>query len=474
MVDGPSAVSATTHQKWRGWLQQHLHSLWNRGLPPHVNIALDVGWPLLFIPIALINQLLTPHLAWLVLLVVLTGIYALAWFWVHRQALRINLERTQQGAILVAGDRLSEEFTLHNHSSLPLLWAEIDDQSDLPGYQPGRVVGCDANNQVAWRATAECRQRGVFRLGPHTLKSGDPFGLFSLTIHSDQTQKVLVYPRVVQLPSIPIPRGENAGSERRRHPFAGVLPSASVRQHTTFDSLRFVHWRSSAHRGQLMVKELEQEPGGELWIVPDLQAASHVGEGEQGTFETTIIAAASLAAELLGSHERRSVGLLAVSGVGDAMQTILIPPQPGPAQMWHILAALAPLKPTDRPLDEVIRQQRSVLGRRRSLIVVAPFVSAAEPTWLSELISLRSQELSACVLGILPAAATTQEEKASEGREGLQLLLASNLARYDVPTQTLAVGTRLRPLITFRRRRTELRSTPTGGVVRVEVEEEVG
>ena len=87
---------------------QALQPLWNRGMPPEVTISLDVAWPLLFIPIALVNQLLTPHLAWMVLFIVLSGVYLLALFWVRIQSPHIELQRTQQGSILVAGDSLSE------------------------------------------------------------------------------------------------------------------------------------------------------------------------------------------------------------------------------------------------------------------------------------------------------------------------------------------------------------------------------
>ena len=50
----------------------------------------------------------------------------------------------------------------------------------------------------------------------------------------------------------------------------------------------------------------------------------------------------------------------------------------------------------------------------------------------------------------------------------------SLLAGFDIPVNLLSVDTPLPPLITYRRTRTELRSTPTGGVIVREVEEEVG
>ena len=69
---------------------QALQPLWNRGMPPEVTISLDVAWPLLFIPIALVNQLLTPHLAWMVLFIVLSGVYLLALFWVRIRHRTLN------------------------------------------------------------------------------------------------------------------------------------------------------------------------------------------------------------------------------------------------------------------------------------------------------------------------------------------------------------------------------------------------
>ena len=48
------------------------------------------------------------------------------------------------------------------------------------------------------------------------------------------------------------------------------------------------------------------------------------------------------------------------------------------------------------------------------------------------------------------------------------------LAQVNVPSQLLPVDAQLPPLITYRRTRTVVRSTPTGGVVTYEVEEEVG
>ena len=102
------------------------------------------------------------------------------------------------------------------------------------------------------------------------------------------------------------------------------------------------------------------------------------------------------------------------------------------------------------------------LGRRRTVIVIAP-VTGLQPTWLPALLDLRSSELAASVLWIAPS---TLGDTHAEYQ--------TQLARFDIPSQVLTVGSPMRSLLTFRRRRTELRSTPRGGTVVVEVEEEVG
>ncbi len=444
----------------------------NRGLPDHAHIKMRLRWPLAVLLIAALNQLLAPHPIWMTLMVVLSGVYITGWLWVRGLAPHVSLVRQRAGAILVAGDVLHEEFTLVNGSHVPVLWAEFIDESTLPDYQPGRVVACGPLSQSRWRSTAICKRRGVHRLGPYRLELGDPLNLFTLTLQSTHSETVLIYPRVVQLPRPPMPAGAASGDERQRRPLFGALPATSVRPYQHWDSLRTVHWRSTAHRGQLMVRELEMEPVGDIWIVLDAHAASQRRTGAQSTFETGIIAAASLAASLADGSERRAVGLLTAAVGQDAAtqsglsQTLItVQPALGRAHLWRIMAALAPLEMGNAPLHELLRSVRGSLGRRRSLFVITAQVRDPEQVqrWLAELIHFQTGGVFSSVLLVT----TDDDSAAAEEVRGL-------LVEHGMGVQVLPVNTALRPVLTYRRRRVELRSTPTGGVVAVEVEEEVG
>jgi uncharacterized protein (DUF58 family) len=102
---------------------------------------------------------------------------------------------------------------------------------------------------------------------------------------------LLVYPRLVELRRVFSDAGTLAHAGQRlllRRPTGFDLHS--VREYEHGDSLRRVHWRSTAHRGQLMVKELEDAPRDEIAVLLDADASAVVGE----SFEVQVRAAGSI------------------------------------------------------------------------------------------------------------------------------------------------------------------------------------
>lgn len=463
-------------QRWpTRWINRWL----NRDLATDRRIELRIGWPFWLIPIVLLNQLVAPHAVWVVFLMTLCGFYLLGYLWVRNQAPAILLTRRRIGSILVAGDLLQEEFELKNDSALPLLWAEFIDHSNVPDYRVGRIVACEGNNLYRWRTEVLCKQRGLFRLGPHRLQWQDPLGLFAVTAANESTDVVLIYPRVVQLPLLQLPRGNAQGGDRRRRPILGHLPAATISEYHAGDSLRYVHWASTARRGRMMVKDLEIEPSGNIWLVLDLDRRGQQGDGPTGTLEHGIVVAASMAAELLNGREQRAVGLLAFGGEeseGTQGGLVQVLPSVGSAHTWPILSALAPVKAGELGLATLLASSRDRIGRRSTLTVIAPVVDGSsmlafdgvdggnQPDWVAELVHLKGLGIDSSV--VLVAAADTDEH----GGEALQAVLA----RMGIPSSLLTAGTHLPALLTFRRRRRVIRTTPTGGVVSYEVDEEVG
>ena len=523
-----------------------LDRLLNRHVPPGWRIDLRNGWPLFFIPLLIFMQLLGPSPIWVALLICLVGLYAVGFAWVRNQVQQIYFERRREGAMLVVGDALQERFIVSNESALPLHWLEFADSSRLPGYNPRQVVSCGGGSSYQWRVEAQCTQRGVFRLGPHMLRTGDPFGLFGLEFVDTRSESLLVYPRVAHIPELDLPRGSSSGQDRRRRTYSGSERAQAVRAYQPGDSLRHVHWPISARQGELIVTDVETEPSGDLWIVLDVNRRVQSGKAEHSTLETSIVLAASAAAEFLGGGERRSVGLLAAcsaempslvldwqrdavderrqsNGASDVAKGFLpgngelrlreaspsllvdVPPQPGKGQVWQILAALAPVQEGDLSLDELLRRGRGIFTAGQTVLVITSDIGEGVQDWTAELLHLRHAGVPASVIAVTPATSVTEhspltrepgvEEQplSSPGdpsaqelpmdaqgivpnstAEAAQANLIDILARYEIPLRFIQAGSRLAPALTYRRTRTILRTTPSGGVVVHEVEEEVG
>jgi len=140
--------------------------------------------------------------------------------------------------------------------------------------------------------------RGRYAFEDTTAVIEDPLGFDRVELPLPTPGALLVYPRLVELEQLFSESGASARDGRRlllRRPSGFDLHS--VREYQQGESLRMVHWRSTAKRAQLMVKELEDSPRDEVAVVLDADPASVVG----ASFEAQVRAAGSL----LLAHARR-------------------------------------------------------------------------------------------------------------------------------------------------------------------------
>ena len=99
-------------------------------------------------------------------------------------------------------------------------------------------------------------RRGQFEIGPFTITMTDPFGLANGTQVAGHAQTVVVVPQVQALPESGLAIAEAEGSARLvQHRAVGGDHDVTTRAYRTGDALRRVHWRASAHHGDLMVRQ---------------------------------------------------------------------------------------------------------------------------------------------------------------------------------------------------------------------------
>jgi uncharacterized protein (DUF58 family) len=155
--------------------------------------------------------------------------------------------------------------------------------------------------------------RGNHPLTDNRLVIGDFLGLESVVQPFDAAGfAVVVYPRLVSLEGLFSDAGTFGIDGRRlllRRP-AG-FDFHSVREYERGESLRRVHWPTTARRGQLMVKELEDTPRDAVVVLLDCDLTGAAGAPPESSFDAAVRAAGSV---LLAYAMRGRTATLATTG----------------------------------------------------------------------------------------------------------------------------------------------------------------
>jgi uncharacterized protein (DUF58 family) len=358
------------------------------------------------------------------------------WAWSNLHGLRVERETfTHRSQV---GEEARERISIRNLWSFPKLWVELRDHSDLPQHGTGFVTYLPAHERRRWSARTPCTMRGKFTLGPATLISGDPFGIFRLERPVAGTNEVLVYPRTTPLPGFVLPSAELPGGQDVKSRAFHVTPNVStIRDYQPGDSFNRIHWRSTARTGQLMVKEFELDPTAEVYLVLDMQervqqvraptrarGPSPLSEQRQAesTEEYGVQATASIARHLL--EQNRMLGL-----VSWGQHREVIPAERESRQLFKILEALAVLRAYGaQPLAEVLAAESVRFGRNCTLVIVT---SSLDERWIISLQHLLYRGVRAVVVLVDPQ---------SFGGWRDSLTIQARLAELRVPTYVFSQG----------------------------------
>lgn len=268
-------------------------------------------------------------------------------FVIGRGRFDLGVSRTATPRLVAAGQPARIDLSISNRGrrSTGALLVE-----DLVPYALGtrsrfvlQGLGREWERQVSYQVRSDVR--GCFEIGPLALRVADPFGLVELRRTFPGTTTLVVTPRTVPLPRIPLGGGWSGSGEHRPQAFAaGSAEDVSVREYRRGDELRRVHWRSSARVGDLMVRREEQPWEARATVLIDNRLRVHRGHGLASSFEAAVSVAASIVVHL--EQIGYAVRLVTADGGGGT--------EHGGAEQHTegMLERLALLAPTQRSLLE--------------------------------------------------------------------------------------------------------------------------
>lgn len=220
--------------------------------------------------------------------------------------------------------------------------------------------------------------RGIHHIGPLRVRIHDPLGLAEFERELGGRGRLVARPRVVPLGGLPIGsgRGDGDAGSRRLRPGHGEDDSM-VRQYRHGDDIRRIHWKSTAHRDELMVRAEERPWHGGVAVLVDRRSAAHRGSGPRSSLEWAISATASICLHLHNSG--RSPRLVTEDG-----EPLSGGPADGIQSSDSMLDALAAVRPSTQR-DLVCGSDP---GQGRELIAV---LGATTAVGVAELTRLRPE-----------------------------------------------------------------------------------
>lgn len=205
----------------------------------------------------------------------------------------LGLERRiSRDAGIAAGESATIGLRLSNDSRRAASGVEVVDR--LPQRSVYRFPEIPGGEERSTQTTVSFARRGLYAIGSAEIASTDPFGLLRFRRKAAPETEMLVYPEVHETPGLPVRDAEEAGG--RIQPASRGDELSGLRDYRPGDDRRFIHWKSVARTGELVVKEFAPDAPRRYSVVLNLRASPAGAEGQE--LEDAVSAAASVVSHL--------------------------------------------------------------------------------------------------------------------------------------------------------------------------------
>src|SRR5690625_1274615 len=227
----------------------------------------------------------------------LGAVGAAAIFAIGRHPYAINL-RLREGRVVV-GQRAMGGVDVRNTGERPVLPARIEmpvGQSRASFALPAMAPGQEHDELFV----IPTHRRGVITVGPVSSVRGDPLGLVRRSVLWTEPEELYVHPATVRMGSSAAGFLHDLEGQETRDVTNADLSFHALREYGPGDDRRYVHWRSSAKTGTLMVRQFEETRRSHLVVALSAQLRDY---GEDEEFELAISALGSLGLEAIRSSK---------------------------------------------------------------------------------------------------------------------------------------------------------------------------
>ncbi len=321
-------------------------------------------------------------------------ISALARWWRRRSLEQVSYRRRFLYRRGFPGEKLEMRLEVENRKFLPISWLRVTDPIPI-------AVGPEDESQLKLTHVIEVgelvslfslrwyerdrriysmllRKRGIYRLGPATLESGDLFGIFEEFSEYSPADYLTVFPQLLPFQALRLPAEDPFGERRaRRRLYEDPNQPMGVRDYHPEDDFRHIHWPATAHTGELQVKVYQPVSARVMVACLNVSTLEHYWEGHiPELLEHLVSATATIVQQ--GLQDGYRVGLISNGSLAHADQPFRLLPGRSPSQLAHLLTALAGVTPfVTGPFDRFLMVEVPRLPYGASLVILTGMMTPA-------------------------------------------------------------------------------------------------
>lgn len=262
---------------------------------PVLRIVTPAGWVVL--SLGVLALVLSATYGWqeftFLGFVLLGGIVVAAFFLIGRSSYGVLIELNPRR--VVVGDRALGRMVVTNTGTRKLSPTRMELRVGS-GVAEFQLPAMTPRQEVEELFQVPTHRRAVIVAGPAESIRGDQLGLLRRAIRWADPVDLFVHPRTVRLHSSAAGLVRDLEGQVSTKITNNDLAFHALRPYVPGDDRRYVHWRTSARVGQLMVRQFQETRRSQIVVVVPTSADLYTSDDE---FELAVSAAASIAAQVI-------------------------------------------------------------------------------------------------------------------------------------------------------------------------------
>lgn len=208
------------------------------------------------------------------------------------------------------------------------------------------------------------KYRGIHDIGPVDLIVSDAFGIFGFKRRFYSDTSIKVYPRVFNLKKFDLESMQSYGTvSTKQRTYEDNTSVSDIKKYCPGDSIKKVHWKVSAKKRALFVKNYEMTGSASVYLFLDFNMNSFKGENSRDLEERAIEASASIISYMLNNAITVNMFVNAYTPYYIKGRDI--------KEIGKFLDVLCEVKPNgNKTMREVIEKRIKLISRGASVVIV--------------------------------------------------------------------------------------------------------